>query len=286
MTDAARPATDPTPTPPGQFFTPEWAALALVERYFPALTAADRVVEPSCGRGAFLKAIPPETPALGVELDPALAAWAARDSGRPVLCGDFRTVALPWNPTVILGNPPFDLRLLEQFLARARSLLPATGRCGFLLPAYAVQTPARVVGWSTQWSLLAELVPRTLFPGLRLPLIFVLFTKTTALVMVGFALYREQAEIGHLAQAAQLVLVRGRPRTGVWQALVEATLEARGGTASLPELYQAIEPHRPTPTAWWREKVRQTLQRHCRPIERGRWALAAPDGPARPALAS
>ena len=37
----------------GQYMTPDWAAEALVARYFADLTSADQVLEPSCGRGAF-----------------------------------------------------------------------------------------------------------------------------------------------------------------------------------------------------------------------------------------
>ena len=29
----------------------------------------------------------------------------------------------------------------------------------------------------------------------------------------------------------------------------------------------------PTPNAFWREKVRQTLQLYCVPVERGEWEL-------------
>ena len=42
----------------GQFFTPDWAAEALVEQHFGDLGLFDRVVEPSCGGGAFLRALP------------------------------------------------------------------------------------------------------------------------------------------------------------------------------------------------------------------------------------
>lgn len=67
-----------------QWFTPAWLAEALVERHFSRLDAADLVLEPTCGAGAFLRAIPAHVPAIGVEIDPALAA-AARATGREVL---------------------------------------------------------------------------------------------------------------------------------------------------------------------------------------------------------
>lgn len=63
-----------------QFNTPVWVAQALVERHFPKLGTDDLVLEPSCGIGAFLQAIPAEVRAVGVEIDEALAhrAWSAR----------------------------------------------------------------------------------------------------------------------------------------------------------------------------------------------------------------
>lgn len=257
-----------------QHFTPEWAAACLVERFFADLGPGDRVVEPSCGRGAFLKAIPAQVPAVGVEIDPGLAEEAARDSGRQVLHGDFCTIELPWQPNVVLGNPPFKMGLVDQFLMRARDLLPNDGRCGFILPASAIQTPSRVVRYADQWSLQQEAVPRTLFPGSPVPLVFLLFRKSTIRTLVGFALYREAVAVDNVAKFAKLVLVRGRPGQGVWRALVAAAMEALGGEATVQQVYDVIEPRRPSATAFWREKVRQTLQRHFQPVDRGVWRVA------------
>ena len=256
----------------GQWMTPEWAAEELVARFFGDLGRGDLVVEPSCGRGAFLKALPAYVPAIGVEIDPALAAEARANSGREIITGDFRHVAIP-TPTAIVGNPPYEVRVIEAFLARAKTLLPADGRCGFLLPAYAMQTHRRVMAWHRDWSLRAELVPRRLFPRLRLPLVFVLFAKTLPRTMVGFCLYPEAVAVENLTPAARAVLADGKPRRSVWRALVEETLRHLGGKATLAELYHAIEPRRPTPNPWWREKVRQTVQLDCRSLGRGVWAL-------------
>lgn len=257
----------------GQWMTPCWAAQELVDRHFGGLTSEDLVLEPSCGRGAFLRAIPDAVPALGVEIDAVLAAAAVENTGRRVIVGDFRTVPLDVRPTVILGNPPYEVRVIEAFLARARALLPDNGRCGFLLPAYAMQTHHRVMRWHATWSMAAEIIPRRLFPRLRLPLVFVMFTKARVRTLVGFALFREAVEFSNLGAAAKLLLVEGVPRTSTWRGLVEETLRRLGGRASLAELYHAIEPRRPTPNPWWQEKVRQVLQNYCRPVERGVWAL-------------
>jgi hypothetical protein len=53
--------------------TPVWAAEEIVSHYFADLTENDRVVEPSCGIGRFLAALPAHVLALGVDIDPALA---------------------------------------------------------------------------------------------------------------------------------------------------------------------------------------------------------------------
>lgn len=93
-----------------QWFTPVWAAETLGKAHFDALGPEDFVVEPTAGTGNFLKAIPHDVRAIGVELDPALARAAELASGRQVINGDFTKVALPETPTAVIGNPPFELR--------------------------------------------------------------------------------------------------------------------------------------------------------------------------------
>jgi site-specific DNA-methyltransferase (adenine-specific) len=267
----------PIPTKPelSQYWTPEWAAALLVERHFSDLTTSDRVLEPTCGRGAWLKAVPANVPAIGIEIDEAVARRAAEDTDRQVLIGDFRRVELPWDPTLVVGNPPFVADLVDELLEHARRWLPSNGRCGLLLPAYAFQTPRRVTRWGRDWSIATELVPRTLFMRSRLPLVFALFTKGEVRTMTGLALYRECSDLERVSADARLVLVHGRSRQSVWRALVAATLQELGGEASLPDLYAAIEPRRPTPNGFWREKVRQVVQQDCIPVARGVWRLAA-----------
>lgn len=138
----------------GQYMTPEWAAQELVESFYGDLGDADLVLEPSCGTGSFLKAIPPHVLAVGVEIDPNLAEVARTNSGRRVLCGDFRMIDLgDIEPTVVIGNPPFSVKLLNAFLDRSALLLPEGGRCGFLLSTYLFQTPSTVLRWNEVWSM-------------------------------------------------------------------------------------------------------------------------------------
>jgi len=217
-----------------QWMTPAWAAEELVDRYFNDLGAQDLVLEPSCGEGAFLKPfLERGVGVVGVEIDPDLAEFAREDTGAQVLVGDFRTIPIDFKPTAIVGNPPYVIKTIEGFLARANQLLPEdNGRCGLLLPAYALQTHSRVVNWNTVWSMTADLVPRRLFPRLRLPLLFVQFRKEQIRTMVGFALYQQAVDIDSLSKNSKLILTRPQ-RTGAWRALVTECLSLAGGRASL-----------------------------------------------------
>lgn len=258
-----------------QWLTPGWAAAALVELFFPNLGPSDLVLEPSCGRGAFLQAIPDYVPAVGVEIDPELAEVARAITGRTIITGDFNTVDLPEGVTAIVGNPPYDLAIFEKMLARAHRVLPDLSKAGFLLPAYAFQTFGRVNQWRSRWSMRVELVPRGLFPGIKMPLSFCVFRKDGRRDMVGFALYGEIADVRNMTKHAQEILQNGRLHKSVWRALVEDTLDSLGGRATLARIYETIEPKRPTATLWWHEKVRQQLQLHFTRTGQGEYALAA-----------
>lgn len=255
----------------GQFMTPDWAAEALVERYFGDLTSSDRLVEPTCGRGAFLRAIPSDVPAIGVEIDERLAREAIRLSGRQVIVGDFRVTDLPWTPTAMVGNPPFQLRVIEGILARAHDLLPDDARIGLILPCYALQTPNTFARIADRWSVRQDMIPRTLFPRLSMPLCFALLHKGRARGLVGFALYHEAVAVSRLRARYRALLAEGEG--SVWAAVTRAALEALGGQATLAALYREIEGHRPTPNRFWQAKVRQQVQRIAVRVDAGTWSL-------------
>ncbi|WP_425953285.1 class I SAM-dependent methyltransferase [Ralstonia pseudosolanacearum] len=258
----------------GQYPTPGWVAEALFERHFADLGSHDRVIEPACGPGDFLGVIPAEVRAVGVEIDPEVADRARRRTGREVITGDFCTVALPIEPTVILGNPPFKLSLIDRFLERAYQILPEGGRVGFLLPAYAFQTAARVAGYAQRWSIFQEMIPRNIYEGLKLPLVFALFGKDRVRKLIGFALYQEAADVQQFPQTYRQLLSTG---TGpVWLRVVEHALDRLGGEAELGRIYAELEKNCPTDTRWWKEKVRQTLRRYAARFTvtgKGRYAL-------------
>lgn len=242
-----------------QFFTPVWVAQALVERHFPRLDANDLVLEPSCGLGAFLQAIPPGVRAMGVEIDELLAEKARENTGRQVLIGDFRDIELPENPTAIIGNPPFRADLFDGFLDRSYSILPEGARAGFILPTYFFQTAGRVCRYGDRWSLSIELMPRNAFHArMRTPLLFALFEKNAARTLIGFVLYRECDDLHRMAKPYRELL--SSCEGPIWLAVCRMALRRLGGSASLKQIYQELERNRPTRTEWWREKIRQTLR--------------------------
>ncbi|HEY9144510.1 MAG TPA: class I SAM-dependent methyltransferase [Arenimonas sp.] len=255
----------------GQFFTPEWAAEELVRHYFGDLTLCDRVLEPSCGPGAFLAAVPNHVPALGVEIDPTLAERARQATGRPVLVGDFRTIDLPLRPTVVLGNPPFKQALVQDFLERAFTLLPDQGRVGFVLPCYVFQTASTIERMAARWGIRQDMLPRNLFQRLSMPLCFAVLTKGRAGDLVGFTLYHELAAVTRLKARYRALLAQGE--RSVWAAVTRAAFDALGGQATLPELYAEIAGARPTGNRFWREKVRQVVQQLAVRVGPATWRL-------------
>lgn len=258
----------------GQYPTPIWMAEALVERHFADLDSRDLIVEPSCGPGAFLQAIPPHVPAIGIELDPAFAEEARRRTGRTVLVGDFTMIALNVQPTAIIGNPPFQVSLIERFMDRAHGLLPEGGRMGFILPAYFFQHSCRVLRYGEHWSIRYEMIPRDGFHNrMQEPLVFAMFSKDAQRTLVGFALYRETTEINGLHKHFRELLRQGRPYRSAWRAVVEAALELMGGEASLSQIYDIVSGRQPTENQHWREKVRQILQLYFIKTGPARYAL-------------
>jgi hypothetical protein len=257
-----------------QFFTPIWAAEAIVDRHFSHLNLSDLVVEPSCGKGAFLKALPSHIPAVGVEIDPLLADATRRETGREIITGDFRAVPLDIQPTVILGNPPFQTDVIDGFFDRAHTLLPDGGKMGMLLPAYVFQTASRVAGYSENWSIYNEMIPKNIFPRIRLPLVFAIFTKDKQRTLVGLSLYLETHDLNRMDKAYRTA---AKATSGsMWQSVCSAALTELGGKASLQDIYAKIEGKRPSTTNFWREKIRQTLRTYrntFKPVQTGVYQL-------------
>lgn len=254
-----------------QFFTPGWLAELIVGHYFADLRPGDTVLEPTCGDGAFLSALPDGIQGIGVEIDPKLAEAARNNSGHKVLVGDIRTVSLHGSVSAVIGNPPFKMDVVDDILRRAAAMLPEDGRAGFILPTYALQTPSRVLRYHHQWSIQADHIPRSVFPRLSKPLVFALFTKEQRRRLVGFAFYAEASAVAALRRSYRDMLAAARG--SAWRKAVTEALIQLGGEASLGELYAEIEGARPTPNRFWREKVRQTVQAYCERVAPSRYRL-------------
>lgn len=263
-----------------QWFTPAWAAEAIVDEAFGWLGAEHRVVEPSCGDGAFLCALPKATEVIGVEIDPLQAARAARSSARQVIVGDFMTVPAEDLGRVhaILGNPPFQADIVAGFLRKSHEILEEGGQVGFVLPAFVFQSSAKVERMSEQFTVQQSMIPRNLFPRLSLPLVFATFTKERHRRLIGFMLYREAQEIRAIDKCWRDRVAKGREPGGVWLPVVREILASLGGSAELEQIYRAIQSLRPTANPHWQAKVRQVLGRHSHVFERvapGRYRFAA-----------
>jgi adenine-specific DNA-methyltransferase len=259
----------------GQYFTPRWVAEAIVDRHFDDLPAGSTVIEPSCGAGAFLHALPPRVNAIGVEIDPHWAEIARRDTGRTVLLGDFLQVPLPASVAAVVGNPPFHAETVARFLDRAHPLLEEGGRCGLILPAYVLQTSSKVLSMAEKWTIEQELMPRNIFPRLSVPIVFSMFTKEAhARRLFGFFLYREAAEVSAAAKPAREALERSTKAGSVWRQAVHVAFDhVSADVAPLDALYRALEGRRPTENNHFQAKIRQTLQVYPEfmPVERGVW---------------
>lgn len=242
----------------GQWFTPAWAAEILAAD---ALAGLGRVgvVEPSCGDGAFLAAIPDRHDTVGIEIDPRMAETARLATGRPVIVGDFATAEIAIdNLGLVVGNPPYSIPIIDSFIMRSKELLPEDGICALLLPAHVLSTTARVARWNRYFAIEPRIVPRSLFPRISLPLVWTRFTRSdvhSKRTMVGLMLFEEQSAVETMPKAVRRAL--GRP--GTWREAVGLVLHSLGGEATLQEVYRAIEPRRPTANRFWADKVRQTL---------------------------
>lgn len=252
-----------------QWFTPYWAAEELAYDVLSTLGEV-AVLEPSCGAGSFLSAIPAANDAYGVEIDPVMADHARRSTGRQVIEGDFRNVTLPdVQFGAIIGNPPFGADLVDDFVRRCHGILPDGGVAAFILPAHLFSTTRRVEPWNSMFSLDVQLIPRSLFPRISMSLVWAKFIKAKARSMVGLILFDRQGDVERMPKEIR----RRLQAAGTWREAVHHALESLEGEATLREIYTALEPRRPSDNQWWRDKCRQTLRLHFERVDDKRWRL-------------
>ncbi|OAM91685.1 class I SAM-dependent methyltransferase [Termitidicoccus mucosus] len=257
-----------------QWFTPTWAAERLFDHYFSSLPRGSTVCEFSCGRGNFLRAIPEYHHAFGVEIDPELARLAEINTGRPVITGKFEEVKLPDAIDAFVGNPPFVAGILDTFLHRMHRHLRFGGSAGMILPVYAFQFSSRVRRYNELFSIRQDLIPgKQMFPGLSHPLCFALFTKETRPVLVNFTLFGDIHEINRMRPELKRTAINDVSPKGIWHRITFQALQSFGGQARLDTLYDYISPRRPSPNAWWKEKIRQTCCKYFTRLDTGLYAL-------------
>ncbi len=113
----------------GAYFTPDLLALRICERLDEVGIRPQRILEPGCGGGAFLRAAQatwPSAQLLGVDLVPSCTGPGI------VRKQDFFARGLPSGAfDLALGNPPFTLAL--EFVWRALALVQEGGHVAFLL---------------------------------------------------------------------------------------------------------------------------------------------------------
>lgn len=158
--------------------TPDWLAARMVE--WAGVKPGDRVIEPSAGDGALVRAARAHMRARGdawieaVDVNPAREG-ALRDAGADaVTIGDWPTIAsrMPLDPD---GGPPFDLCFANPpFSDVATHLLPmatVAKRAVVLLPLTALEGSERYqAAWRHLWlTRLAVLVKRPRFGGEHSP---------------------------------------------------------------------------------------------------------------------
>jgi site-specific DNA-methyltransferase (adenine-specific) len=261
----------------GEYYTPSWAGPVLFNAHLGHLPPGAIIVEPGCGPGRMLQAIPARYRAIGVEINPTQAAEARRRTGREVIVGDIRTVQLPDRIDAFFGNPKFELDLIEDLLARADERMGYGGKLALILPSYLLQTSGTVLRMNRRFTIQSEKLPRDLFQRplqMKCPIEFVIFTKEQHPRLLGFQLYSELQEISRLEEGAQETLETHIDSTGsVWRALVEKVVRKLGGRAHLRDIYACVEGCRPTRTAWWKQQIRKVCQFFFRRLGRGVYGL-------------
>lgn len=246
-----------------QFFTPVWAAEILFTQHFSHLTEKDLVWEPSCGEGSFLSSIPKHISAIGSDIDPELVPVAEKNTGRPVYHGDFRSIKFNRfeEITAIIGNPPFDLDVFEQFMQRCENILAIGNKAGFILPAYFLQTSRTFRRLTQKWDIDQKMIPRDLFKSLSKPLVWASFIRDNNPQLFSFLLYKELIEVKDLSPEIKNILDNNIKRTGsVWREVLISVVKDSGGTVTLDQVYKHLENKKPTSNPFWKEQVRKLIQ--------------------------
>lgn len=256
-----------------QYFTPVWAAERIVQHYYPHLNHNDVVFDIGCGDGRFLSALPEQVKGYGFEIDPHMANLAQNNSGREVILGDFTQAEFPEKPTLLLGNPPFEMAAVNSILERGYDALEYGQEAGFILPVYFFQTADTVMNYAKKWTLEHDLLPRNMFQGMQKPIMFARFKKTKKPSLLGLFLYEETSDMLSLKAKYRLKFLGNTSSTHLWAEVIEQALTALGGVAKLSDIYKEIEGKRPTKTKHWKEQIRKVVRDKFTRVSKGTYAL-------------
>ncbi|WP_415913206.1 hypothetical protein [Neptuniibacter sp. QD37_11] len=256
-----------------QYFMPVWAAERIIQHYYGDLTAKDLVLDAGCGDGRFLMSIPKHVPAYGVEIDPDLAIMARANSGRHVIEADLKELEFPFKPTLVIGNPPFEMKVVQAILDQAYEHMDYNKEVGLVLPCSIFQTADTVLDMSERWSLKHDLMPRNMFQNMQNPIMFARFIKARKPVLFGMFLYEETSDMLSLKKQYRLKFVGNESSTHLWGEVIEQALIALGGEATLQELYAEIEGKRPTRTQHWKEQIRKVARDSFRKVKSATYGL-------------
>ena len=111
------------------YYTPEKLAAALVDLL--PIRPGEAVLEPSCGGGAFVRALLKKTPeVVAMDLDPEAPGLALTLSA----CADFLSIMPRIKPRWIVGNPPYNAaqKHVEHALEASAQHVAFLLRLGFL----------------------------------------------------------------------------------------------------------------------------------------------------------
>jgi predicted RNA methylase len=261
----------------GQYMTKPWVADELVAMDFRNLSARDVVVDPTCGIGNFLAAIPDAVEAFGVEIDPVMAQRARDLTGRKVITSDFLTAQFEERPTAVVGSPPFSNDAIEAILNRCYELVEEGTPIGFILPAAFYSLPSRVMRIRERFSFKQSLLPRYIYPRLSMPITWSLFWKDTRRVMIGFALFGQYDAIEGMPPQYRARMQSGEKLP--WKAIVEMALDELGGEGTVAEICEVAMPYCPPTNKTPRDTVRRVCGEVADRLSEGRFrkrsALAA-----------
>ncbi|WP_286241196.1 class I SAM-dependent methyltransferase [Neptuniibacter halophilus] len=256
-----------------QYFMPVWAAEQIIKHYYSHLTEKDTVLDIGTGDGRFLNAIPQHVNAVGIEIDPELAQIARENTGREVILGNAASTPFPVKPTLVIGNPPFEMKVVNSVIDQAYEHLDYGQEVGFVLPVYVFQTADTVMKYAEHWTLMHDLMPRNMFEGMQKPLMFARFVKERQTLMLGMFLYEETSDLLSLKKKYRMLFIGNQSSTHLWGEAVEQALVSLGGEGSLADIYQEIEGKRPTTTQHWKAQIRKVAQESFYKVARGIYSL-------------